>query len=70
MDPNFKMRIRIQIQLVLVDLDSDPMDRARNSECFTFLKLKKIKFMGQKFESQEKSQTFEMLDGFSSFKKV
>ena len=38
--------MRIRIQLVLADTDSDPdmdldldpMDRARNSECFTFLK--------------------------------
>ena len=39
-DQDFKMWIWIQIQLIMADLDPDPdldlMDRAWNSECFTF----------------------------------
>ena len=47
LDPDFKMRIqiRIRIQAILADPDPDPtriqvisMDRARNSDQFTFLK--------------------------------
>ena len=44
-DPDFKMRIRIRIQAILADPDPDPiriqvisMDRAWNSDHFTFLK--------------------------------
>ena len=41
LDLDFKTQIRIQLVLVdpdpEPDPDPDPMDRARNSECFTFL---------------------------------
>ena len=39
-DPDFKKRIRIQ--LVLADLDPNPMDRAWNFKCFTFLKFENL----------------------------
>ena len=40
-DPDFKMQILIrdQIQLISADLYPDPIYRAKNYECFTFLKL-------------------------------
>ena len=42
LDTDFKIWIWIRIQFILADpdpdLDLDPMDRAQNSEWFTFLK--------------------------------